>query len=197
VLPGYHKRPGRYFLPSSFTPVRITKLLTNSFSIFYLLLNFKLPVLVLIWDLEQKKLESVFPHHPLLHCPLLAQAAFPSKIRSSRNACYIGSICSGCHGHLGRSWCCYGLGGLSHPRIAEGRRCSDYRPPATLPSSWMFILTYIKTRRECQPAADNAQFLDIQTHIHDDPLGLLAGSRHLKDTNQHFRTRQPLWEHGF
>jgi hypothetical protein len=62
VLPRYHERPGRYFLPSGFTPVRITKLLTNPFSIFYLLLTFKLPVLVLIWGLEQKNLESVFPH---------------------------------------------------------------------------------------------------------------------------------------
>jgi hypothetical protein len=61
VLPGYHERPGRYFLPSGFIPVRITKLLINPFSIFYLLLYFKLPVLVLIWDLEQKKLESMFP----------------------------------------------------------------------------------------------------------------------------------------
>jgi hypothetical protein len=31
-----------------------TKLLTNPFPLFYLLLNFKLPVLVLSWGLEQK-----------------------------------------------------------------------------------------------------------------------------------------------
>jgi hypothetical protein len=31
VLPGYLERPVRYFLPSGFTPVRITKLLTNPF----------------------------------------------------------------------------------------------------------------------------------------------------------------------
>jgi hypothetical protein len=36
VLPGYHERPGRYFLPSGFTPIRITKLLTNPF--FFILL---------------------------------------------------------------------------------------------------------------------------------------------------------------
>jgi hypothetical protein len=61
MLPRYHERPGRYFLPSGFTPVRITELLTNPFSLFYLLPNLKLQVLVLIWGLEQKKLESVFP----------------------------------------------------------------------------------------------------------------------------------------
>jgi hypothetical protein len=54
VLPGYLERPGRYFLPSGFTAVRITKLLTNPFPLFHLLPNLKLPVLVLIWDLEQK-----------------------------------------------------------------------------------------------------------------------------------------------
>jgi hypothetical protein len=62
VLPGYLERPGRYFLPSGFTPVRITKLLTNPFPLFYLLPNLKLLVLVLIWGLRAKKLESVFPH---------------------------------------------------------------------------------------------------------------------------------------
>jgi hypothetical protein len=62
MSPRYLERPGRYFLPSGFSPVRITKLLTNPFSLFYLLPNLKLPVLVLIWGLEQKKLESVFPH---------------------------------------------------------------------------------------------------------------------------------------
>jgi hypothetical protein len=40
-----------------------TKLYTNPFFIIYLLPNFKLPVLVLIWGLEQKNLKSVFPHH--------------------------------------------------------------------------------------------------------------------------------------
>jgi hypothetical protein len=55
VLPGYLERPGRYFLPSGFIPVRITKLLTNPFSLFYLLPNLKLPVLVQIGDLKQKK----------------------------------------------------------------------------------------------------------------------------------------------
>jgi hypothetical protein len=54
VLPGYPERPGRYFLPSGFTPVWITRLLTNPFSLFYLLPNLKLPILVLIWGLEQK-----------------------------------------------------------------------------------------------------------------------------------------------
>jgi hypothetical protein len=34
VLPGYLERPGRYFLPSGFIPVRITKLLTNGFPYF-------------------------------------------------------------------------------------------------------------------------------------------------------------------
>jgi hypothetical protein len=62
VLLGYLERPGRYLLPSGFIPVRITKLLTNPFPLFYLLPNLKLPVLVLIWGLEQKKLESVFPY---------------------------------------------------------------------------------------------------------------------------------------
>jgi hypothetical protein len=62
VLPRYLERPGRYFLPSGFIPVRITKLLTNPFPLFYLLPNLKLPVLVLIWGLRAKKLESVFPH---------------------------------------------------------------------------------------------------------------------------------------
>jgi hypothetical protein len=64
VLPGYLERPGRYFLPSGFIPVRITKLLTNPFPLFYLLPNLKLPVLVLIWGLRAKKLESVFPQIP-------------------------------------------------------------------------------------------------------------------------------------
>jgi hypothetical protein len=54
-------RVGTFYLP--ILPLYgFTKLLTNPFPIFYLLLNFKLPVLVLIWGLEQKKLESVFPH---------------------------------------------------------------------------------------------------------------------------------------
>jgi hypothetical protein len=61
MLPAYHERPGRYFLPSGLSPVQITKLLTNPFFLFYLVLNFKLPVLVLIWGLEQKKLGSEFP----------------------------------------------------------------------------------------------------------------------------------------
>jgi hypothetical protein len=61
VLPGYHGRPGRYFLPSGFTLVRIYTALTNLFSLSFFLLNYKLPILVLIWGLEQKKLESVFP----------------------------------------------------------------------------------------------------------------------------------------
>jgi hypothetical protein len=39
-----------------------TKLYTNPFLIIYLLPNFKLPVLVLTWGLEQKKTKSVFPH---------------------------------------------------------------------------------------------------------------------------------------
>jgi hypothetical protein len=39
-----------------------TKLYTNPFLIIYLLPNFKLPVLVLFWGLEQKKTKSVFPH---------------------------------------------------------------------------------------------------------------------------------------
>jgi hypothetical protein len=38
-----------------------TKLYTNRFLIIYLLPNFKLPVLVLIWGLEQKKTKFVFP----------------------------------------------------------------------------------------------------------------------------------------
>jgi hypothetical protein len=61
VLAGYLERPGRYFLTSGFTLVRITELLTNPFSLFYLLPNLKLLVLILFWDLKQKKLESVFP----------------------------------------------------------------------------------------------------------------------------------------
>jgi hypothetical protein len=68
VLLGYLEKPGRYFLPSSFIPVWITKLLTNPFPLFHLLPNLKLPVLVLIWGLEQKKLESVFPHYPFFNC---------------------------------------------------------------------------------------------------------------------------------
>jgi hypothetical protein len=40
-----------------------TKLYTNPFLIIYLLPNFKLPVLVLFWGLEQKKTKSVFPHY--------------------------------------------------------------------------------------------------------------------------------------
>jgi hypothetical protein len=68
VLPGYHGRPGRYFLPSGFTLVRIYTALTNLFSLSFFLLNYKLPILVLIWGLEQKKLESVFPHYPFFNC---------------------------------------------------------------------------------------------------------------------------------
>jgi hypothetical protein len=63
MLPGYHeRRVGTFYLPVLHL-YGFTKLLTNPFPIFSLLLNFKLPVLVLIWDLEQKKLESVFPHN--------------------------------------------------------------------------------------------------------------------------------------
>jgi hypothetical protein len=61
VLPGYLERPGRYFLPSGFIPVRITKLLTNPFPLFYLLPNLKLPVLVLIWGLRAKKIRIRVP----------------------------------------------------------------------------------------------------------------------------------------
>jgi hypothetical protein len=61
VLPGYLQRPGRYFLPSGFNPVRITKLLTNPFPLFHLLPNLKLLVLVLIWGLEQKKIRIRVP----------------------------------------------------------------------------------------------------------------------------------------
>jgi hypothetical protein len=39
-----------------------TKLYTNPFLIIYLLPNFKLPVLVLFWGLEQKKTKFGFPH---------------------------------------------------------------------------------------------------------------------------------------
>jgi hypothetical protein len=39
-----------------------TKLYTNLFLIIYLLPNFKLPVLVLLWGLEQKKTKFGFPH---------------------------------------------------------------------------------------------------------------------------------------
>jgi hypothetical protein len=35
-----------------------TKLYTNPFLLIYLLLNFKLPVLLLIWGVKQKKLDS-------------------------------------------------------------------------------------------------------------------------------------------
>jgi hypothetical protein len=41
-----------------------TTLYTNPFLIIYLLPNFKLPVLVLIWGLEQKKTKFVFPQTP-------------------------------------------------------------------------------------------------------------------------------------
>jgi hypothetical protein len=53
VLPRYLERPGRYFLPSGFTPVRITKLLTNPFPLFYYyqILNFRF--WLLIWRLKQ------------------------------------------------------------------------------------------------------------------------------------------------
>jgi hypothetical protein len=57
-------RVGTFYLPV--LPLYgFTKLFTNPFSIFYLLLNFKLPVLVLIWVLEQKKSKSVFPQSTL------------------------------------------------------------------------------------------------------------------------------------
>jgi hypothetical protein len=57
-------RPGRYLLPSGFTLIRITKLFTNPFPLFYYyqILNFRF--WVLIWDVRQKKLESVFPQRP-------------------------------------------------------------------------------------------------------------------------------------
>jgi hypothetical protein len=54
-------RPGRYLLPSGFTPVRITKLFTNPFSPVLLLPNLKFPSLGTILGSKAKKLESVFP----------------------------------------------------------------------------------------------------------------------------------------
>jgi hypothetical protein len=61
VLPGYRQGPGMSFLPSGFTPVRFTKFYTNPVLPIYLSLNFKLPVLMLIGCLEQKKSKSVLP----------------------------------------------------------------------------------------------------------------------------------------
>jgi hypothetical protein len=62
VLPGY--RRGRlcpFYLPV--LPLYgFTKFYTNPFLLIYLLLNFKLPVLILIGCLEQKKTKSVLPH---------------------------------------------------------------------------------------------------------------------------------------
>jgi hypothetical protein len=53
-------RVGTFYLPV--LPLyRFTKFFTNPFPIFYLSLNFKVPVLVLIWGLKQKKSKSVFP----------------------------------------------------------------------------------------------------------------------------------------
>jgi hypothetical protein len=54
---------GTFYLPV-LSLYGFNNLLTNPFPIFYLLLNSKLPVLVLIWGLRAKKLESVFPHIP-------------------------------------------------------------------------------------------------------------------------------------
>jgi hypothetical protein len=60
VLPGYHQGPGAFYLPV--LPLYgFIKLYTNPFLIIYLLPNFKLPVLVLFWGLEQKKTKFVFP----------------------------------------------------------------------------------------------------------------------------------------
>jgi hypothetical protein len=39
-----------------------TKFYTNPFLLIHLLLHFKLPVLILIWSLKQKKSKSVLPH---------------------------------------------------------------------------------------------------------------------------------------
>jgi hypothetical protein len=60
----------------------------------------------------------------------------------------------------------------------------------------MIKLTYMRTRREYWPAADTPQILLDQTFIHDDPLGVSAASRYLKDMNQHFRTRRPYIDRG-
>jgi hypothetical protein len=43
-----------------------TKFYTNPFRLIYLLLNFKLPILVPIWGLEQKKSKFGFPQFPFL-----------------------------------------------------------------------------------------------------------------------------------
>jgi hypothetical protein len=48
-----------------------TKLYTNPFLIIYLLPNFKLPVLVLFWGLEQKKLNSCSHTGPPLYLQFL------------------------------------------------------------------------------------------------------------------------------
>jgi hypothetical protein len=45
-----------------------TKLYTNPFLIIYLLPNFKLPVLVLFWGLEQKKTKFGFPQKGMRIC---------------------------------------------------------------------------------------------------------------------------------
>jgi hypothetical protein len=59
----------RTFYLSDLPLYGFTKLYTNPFLIIYLLPNFKLPVLVLFWGLEQKKTKLVFPHsYRILTC---------------------------------------------------------------------------------------------------------------------------------
>jgi hypothetical protein len=49
-------RPGRYLLLSGFTPIRITKLFTNAFPLFYYYQISNFLFWVLIWGLKQKKI---------------------------------------------------------------------------------------------------------------------------------------------
>jgi hypothetical protein len=58
VLPGYHRGRVRPFYLPVIPLYGFTKLYTNPFLLIYLLPNFKLPVLVPIWGLKQKKLNS-------------------------------------------------------------------------------------------------------------------------------------------
>jgi hypothetical protein len=65
VLPGYHQGRVRPFYLPVLPLYGFAKLYTNPFLIIYLLPNFKLPVLVLFWGLEQKKLNSGSHRIPL------------------------------------------------------------------------------------------------------------------------------------
>jgi hypothetical protein len=68
VLPGYHQGRVRPFYLPVLPLYGFTKLYTNPFLLIYYLPSFKLPVLVLVWGIERKKLNSGSHTTPPMAC---------------------------------------------------------------------------------------------------------------------------------